>query len=134
VESFKSTLDEVREADILLHVVDISHPQFEEHIRVVDQTLVELKAADKPVLMVFNKIDAFRHTERDPDDLSEPGPEHITLEELKRTWMAKTRHAVFISASRKENIAELRNMMISMVKEIHMKRYPNATASSDYNE
>ncbi|HEX5000906.1 MAG TPA: GTPase HflX [Bacteroidia bacterium] len=125
VESFKSTLDEVREADILLHVVDVSHPQFEDHINVVNQTLAELKSADKPVLMVFNKMDAYKHVERDADDLSEPGPEHVTLEELKRTWMAKTHHAVFISAAQKDNIAELRTQLISMVKEVHNKRYPN---------
>jgi GTP-binding protein HflX len=133
VESFKSTLDEVREADILLHVVDISHPQFEDQIRVVDQTLVELKAADKPVLMVFNKIDAYHHVQRDADDLSEPGPENITLEELKRTWMAKTRHAVFVSASRKDNIKELRDILIAMVREEHLKRYPNAGVSTEYS-
>jgi len=126
VESFKSTLDEVREADILLHVVDVSHPQFEDHINVVNQTLAEVKSADKPVLMVFNKMDAYHHVERDADDLSEPGPEHITLEELKRTWMAKTHHAVFISAVKKENIAELRKQLMVMVKEVHIKRYPNS--------
>ncbi|MBK9423793.1 MAG: GTPase HflX [Bacteroidetes bacterium] len=109
VESFRSTLDEVREADILLHVVDISHPNFEDQIAVVNQTLADIKAADKPVLMVFNKIDAYRFVQKDEDDLTPGTKENISLDELKNSWMAKANApAVFISAANNENIKELR--------------------------
>lgn len=126
VESFKSTLDEVREADILVHVVDISHPNFEEHITVVNETLQEIGALDKPVLLVFNKIDAYKHVHLDEDDLSERGPEHLTLDELKKSWMARGANPViFISAVEKQNIQELRAAMMGLVKQIHFIRYPN---------
>jgi GTPase len=126
VESFRSTLDEVREADILLHVVDISHPNFEEQIAVVNQTLVDLKAADKPVLMVFNKIDAYSFIEKEADDLTPATKENVSLEELKNSWMAKANApAVFISAGKNENINELRAKLMEMVKEKHFQLYPN---------
>ena len=127
VESFRSTLDEVREADVLLHVVDISHPNFEEQIAVVNQTLVDIKATDKPVLMVFNKIDAYTFSEKEPDDLTPATRENVSLEELKQSWMAKENNpAVFISAVKNENIAELRARLMDLVKEKHFKLYPNA--------
>jgi GTP-binding protein HflX len=126
VESFKSTLDEVREADILLHVVDISHPQFEEQLHVVNDMLMELKAAEKPTLLVFNKIDAYTFTEKEEDDLTPSTKENISLEELKRTWIGKLgTDCVFISATGKINVAELREKLTAMVKELHYKRYPN---------
>lgn len=125
VESFKSTLDEVREADLLMHIVDISHPDFEEQIAVVTQTLQEIKAADKDVLMVFNKIDAYNHLEKDEDDLTEAVPENMTLDELKKTWIAKMNApAVFISAKNKVNIDELRRELYDEVYALHIKRYP----------
>lgn len=125
VESFKSTLDEVREADILVHVVDISHPSFEDHIQVVNQTLVEIKAADKPTLLVFNKIDAFSYIPKAADDLTPAGKENLSLDDLKKTWMGKlNNHCVFISAVQKSNFDELRNTLYNMVKTIHAKRYP----------
>lgn len=125
VESFKSTLDEVREADLLLHVVDISHPAFEDQIRVVNQTLQELGAADKPTLVVFNKTDAYSYVEMDADDLSPRGKENLTLGELKNSWMARNNApSIFISALKKENTEELRNRMYDLVKEIHITRYP----------
>jgi GTPase len=125
VESFKSTLDEVREADLLLHVVDISHPDFEEQIHVVDQTLAEIGAADKPTIMVFNKIDAYKWIEKEEDDLTPPGKENVSLEELKASWMAKHHDpVVFISATKKENWDELRELVHQKVKEIHITRYP----------
>lgn len=126
VESFKSTLDEVREADILLHVVDISHPQFEEQLHVVNEMLVELNAAEKPTLLVFNKIDAYSFTEKEEDDLTPSTKENVSLEELKRTWIGKLQtDCVFISATNKTNVAELRSRLTDMVKEHHFKRYPN---------
>lgn len=126
VESFKSTLDEVREADILLHVVDISHAGFEEQINVVNQTLVELNAADKPTLLVFNKIDAYHFLPKEEDDLTPITRQNISLDELKRMWIAKVNApCVFISAQQKNNIDELRQQLIKMVDEIHQKRYPN---------
>ena len=126
VESFKSTLDEVREADILLHVVDISHPQFEEQLHVVNEMLVELNAAEKPTLLVFNKIDAYSFTEKEEDDLTPSTKENVSLEELKRTWIGKLQtDCVFISATNKINVAELRTRLTEMVKELHFKRYPN---------
>ncbi|MFZ4705836.1 MAG: GTPase HflX [Bacteroidales bacterium] len=124
VESFKSTLDEVREADLLLHIVDISHPGFEEQINVVKQTLSDMKVGDKPVIMVFNKIDEFPHVEIDPFDLTITNPP-LTLEELKNTWMAKANTpAVFISAKQKININNLRSMLYDEVKKVHVVRYP----------
>ena len=123
VESFKSTLDEVREADILLHVVDISHPNFEEHIRVVNETLQEIGALDKPVLLVFNKIDAYRHPE--PVE-GEEEPSGMTLEEMKRSWMARgNTPVIFISATNRENISELRAAMMGLIKQMHFIRYPH---------
>ena len=125
VDSFKSTLDEVREADLLLHVVDISHPDFEEQIKVVEKTLQELGAADKPSMIIFNKIDAYSWTEKEPDDLTPPTKENITLDELRNTWMAKLDDAcIFISAKEKTNIEELRDRLYKKVKELHVQKYP----------
>ncbi len=125
VESFKSTLDEVRESDLLLHVVDISHPNFEEQVKVVNQTLSEIGAADKPMVMVFNKIDAYHFTRKDDDDLSPKTKENLTLDELKRSWMARNEvPSIFISAKNRENIDELRNRLYDAVKDIHISRYP----------
>ncbi len=125
VDSFKSTLDEVREADLLLHVVDISHPDFEEQIKVVEKTLQELGAADKPSMIVFNKIDAYSWVEKEPDDLTPPTKENITLDELRKTWMAKLNDAcIFISAKEKTNIEELRDRLYKKVKELHVQKYP----------
>lgn len=125
VESFKSTLDEVRESDILLHVVDISHQNFEEQVDIVNQTLLEIDARDKPTYMVFNKIDAFRYVIKEEDDLSPDTRENISMNDLKKTWIAKSNGAcVFISAKKLENIKELRNLLYEKVKEIHAKRYP----------
>lgn len=127
VESFKSTLDEVREADVLLHVVDISHPNFEEHLETVDRTIAEIDGQEKPTVMIFNKIDAYIPENRDPDDLSEPeNNRHFSLDDWKSTWFARTdRQAVFISATEKENIDDLRNRLYETVAEIHARRYPN---------
>ncbi len=125
VESFKSTLDEVREADMLLHIVDISHPEFEDQINVVNQTLTEIKSADKPTLMIFNKIDAYTWIEKEEDDLTVAGAENVTLEELKRSWMAKNNDpAIFISAKQKDNWDDFRKLLYERVKQIHIKRYP----------
>jgi GTP-binding protein HflX len=125
VESFKSTLDEVREADLLVHVVDISHPDFEEQITVVEKTLAELGCAEKPSMMVFNKIDAYTWTPQDEDDLTEPTRENISLDELRRTWMAKMGDdCLFISAREKENIDELRDVLYKRVRELHVQKYP----------
>ncbi len=134
VESFKSTLDEVREADLLVHVVDISHPDFEEQINVVENTLAELGCADKPSMLVFNKIDAYQWTPQDEDDLTEPTRENISLDELKQTWMAKVSEKgkseefapapLFISAKQKENIEELRTVLYKKVRELHVQKYP----------
>ena len=125
VESFKSTLDEVREADILMHVVDISHPNFEEQIKVVKQTLQEIGAGEKPVFMVFNKIDAYRYVEQDEFDLGPKKRENYSLEELKNSWMYKENTpAIFISAREKLHIDKLRNDLYKMVAEIHAGRYP----------
>lgn len=127
VESFRSTLDEVREADILLHVVDISHPDFEEQIAVVNQTLADIGAADKPTLMVFNKIDAYTFVEKDEDDLSPMTRENVSLEELKNHWIGKSnRNAVFISAAKNQNIPELREKLMNMVKDKHYTIYPHS--------
>lgn len=125
VESFKSTLDEVREADILMHVVDISHPNFEDHIRVVKQTLQEIGAGNKPVFMIFNKIDAYRYIEADEFEIGPKKQENISLEELKNSWMYKENTpAIFISAKQKLHIDKLRNDLYKMVAEIHAGRYP----------
>ena len=125
VESFKSTLDEVREADILLHVVDISHPNFEEQINIVKKTLQELNAIDKPILFVFNKIDAYSYIKKDEDDLTPKLKENFSLEELKKTWVAKNNlPSIFISAKTKQNIEELRDNLYHHIKIIHKKRYP----------
>jgi GTP-binding protein HflX len=125
VESFKSTLDEVREADLLVHVVDISHKNFEEHINVVKQTLQDIGAGDKPCILVFNKTDAFTYTHKDEDDLTPVTKENLTLEEIKNTWMKSLNNpCLFISAQNKENIDELKETLYEMVKELHIKRYP----------
>lgn len=125
VESFKSTLDEVREADLLLHVVDISHSTFEEQIEIATQTLSEIGCAEKPSIMVFNKVDAYTHIEKDPFDLAPPTRENITLDELKNTWMAKVNApAIFISAKQKINIDEFRKLIYEEVKRLHVIRYP----------
>lgn len=126
VESFKSTLDEVRDADLLVHVVDISHPQFEEQIAVVNKTLAEVcGSADKPMIMVFNKIDAYRHIEKDADDLTPRSRENIPLEELKQTWMNRDPgNCVFISAKKGINIDELKEKIYQKAKEIHTQRFP----------
>ncbi len=134
VDSFKSTLDEVREADLLVHVVDISHPDFEDQIRVVDTTLKELGCADKPSMIVFNKIDAYTWTEKEPDDLTPPTKENTTLDELKQTWMARLNdNCIFISARDKVNIEELRDVLYRKVKELHVQKYPyNDFLYNDY--
>lgn len=125
VDSFKSTLDEVREADLLLHVVDISHPDFEEQIKVVDNTLKDLGCADKPSMIIFNKIDSYTWVEKDPDDLTPATKENVTLDELKKTWMAKLNDScLFISAKNKTNIDELRETLYNKVRELHVQKYP----------
>jgi GTP-binding protein HflX len=126
VESFKSTLDEVRESDLLVHIVDISHQGFEEQINVVNETLRELKSSDKPSIIIFNKIDAFSYVARDKHDLSPVRRENISLNDLKKTWMAsdKNHPVVFISAKTKENVEELKRILYDEVKKIHITRYP----------
>jgi GTP-binding protein HflX len=125
VDSFKSTLDEVREADLLVHVVDISHPDFEEQIRVVEKTLADLGCADKPSLLLFNKIDAYTWVEKDADDLTPPSRENISLEEMMRTWMARMNDdCFFVSARQKTNLAELRQVLYKRVRELHVQKYP----------
>ena len=125
VDSFKSTLDEVREADLLVHVVDISHPDFEEQIRVVEKTLQELGCADKPYMIVFNKMDAYTWVEKDEDDLTPPNKENITLADLRKTWMAKLNdECIFVSAREKTNIDELREKLYAKVRELHVQKYP----------
>src|SRR5574344_1749329 len=125
VDSFKSTLDEVREADLLVHVVDISHPDFEDQVRVVENMLKELDCADKPSMMVFNKIDNYRWTEKDTDDLTPSTKENISLEELKKTWMSHIgKDCLFISAKQKENVDELRDTLYKKVRQLHVQKYP----------
>src|ERR1700741_2998366 len=125
VESFKSTLDEVREADVLLHVVDISHPNFEDQIGVVHETLIDIKASDKPLILVFNKIDAYNYEEKEEDDLTPMTKKNLSLQQLKNTWMGKLDHpCVFISALDKKNVEEFKKMVYDKVKELHIKRYP----------
>jgi GTP-binding protein HflX len=125
VESFKSTLDEVREADLLIHVVDISHPDFEEQIHVVEKTMKELDCSEKPTMMVFNKIDQYTWVEKEEDDLTPPTKENITLEDLKRTWMARlNENCLFISAKEKLNIDAFRDLLYKKVRELHVQKYP----------
>ncbi|WP_395632708.1 GTPase HflX [Flavobacterium sp.] len=138
IESFKSTLDEVREADLLLHVVDISHPDFEEHIDSVNQILQDIKSNDKPTIMVFNKIDAYKHLVIEVDDLiTEKTTKHYTLEEWKTTWMHNVgeKNALFISATNKENFEEFREKVYEAVREIHITRFPyNKFLYPDYKD
>ena len=125
VESFKSTLDEVREADLLLHVVDVSHPDFEEQIEVVNKTLADLSCGDKPMMVLFNKVDAFTYTPKEEDDLTPKTRENITLDELKSTWMAKLEdNCIFISAREKQNIDTLKDIIYKRVCELHVQKYP----------
>ena len=125
VESFKSTLDEVREADLLVHIVDISHPNFEEQLEIVKQTLLEIDPKEKPVILVFNKIDAFSYTPKDEDDLLPMQRENISLDELKATWISKlNENCIFISAKDKLNIDSLKELLYQKVKAIHIERYP----------
>lgn len=137
VDSFKSTLDEVREADLLLHVVDISHPNFEDHIASVNQILSEIKSSDKPTVMVFNKIDAYTHETIDSDDLvTEKTKAHYTLDDWKRTWMnTMGENALFISAINKQNLDEFKRKVYNVVREIHVTRFPyNNFLYPDYEE
>lgn len=125
VESFKSTLDEVREADLLIHVVDISHPSFEDHINSVNTILAEIGSADKPTIMVFNKIDNFSYERKDEDDLTPVTKRNYSLDDWKKTWMAKSKYpSVFISALTKENYEELKKIIYNQVKDIHTQRFP----------
>ncbi len=126
IESFKSTLDEVRESDLLVHIVDISHRVFEEQIMVVNSTLKDLGVSEKPLIIVFNKIDSFSYTVKEIDDLTPVMKDNYSLADLKRTWMSSDKHhpTVFISAKTKENIDELRQLLYDEVKKLHVKRYP----------
>ncbi len=125
IESFKSTLDEVREADLLIHVVDISHPNFEEQLEIVNQTLKEIDPREKPTILVFNKIDAFSYVPKEEDDLSPIKRENLSLDDLKKTWMAKMHdNCIFISARDKQNVDQLKDMMYQSIKAIHVERYP----------
>ena len=125
VDSFKSTLDEVREADILFHIVDVSHPEFEEQMQVVNQTLADLGCADKPTVIVFNKMDAYSWTEKDADDLTPAGKENVSLDDLMNTWMSRVGDdCIFISARQKTNIEELKTLLYKRVRELHVQKYP----------
>ncbi len=125
VESFKSTLDEVREADLLLHIVDVSHPDFEEQIEVVNKTLADLNCGDKPMMVIFNKVDAFTYVQKDEDDLTPKTRENITLEELKESWMSKLAdNCLFISARERQNIDNLKDIIYKKVCELHVQKYP----------
>ena len=125
VESFKSTLDEVRESDLLVHVVDISNPKFEEQIEIVNKTIIELGVTDKPILIVFNKIDAYTFTQKEEDDLGPILPENISLEELQKTWMAKLdEESIFISALNKTHFNDLKDLLYDKIKQLHEVRYP----------
>ncbi|MBR1788652.1 MAG: GTPase HflX [Bacteroidaceae bacterium] len=125
VDSFKSTLDEVREADLLVHVVDISHPDFEEQIKVVDKTLADLGCAEKPQMIIFNKVDAYRWVEKDADDLTEATRENISLADLMHTWMARLQgDCLFISARERTNIDQLKRLLYDKVRELHVQKYP----------
>ncbi len=132
VESFKSTLDEVREADLLLHVVDISHPSFEDHVDAVHQLLAEIESVHKPTVMVFNKIDLYTFEKRDEDDINPKMKSHYSLEDWKQTWMSNENKAVFISAHTKENVEELKKLLFQEVKEIHIRRFPYNQYLFDY--
>ena len=134
IESFKSTLDEVREADMLMHVVDISHPNFEDQINVVNQTLVDIGAINKPSLIVFNKMDSYHHIPKEEDDLTPATKENMSIEDLKKSWISRIDgDCVFISATKKINIEELRQKLLAKVKEMHFKRYPNFLFNEDQN-
>ncbi|MCQ2057610.1 MAG: GTPase HflX [Bacteroidaceae bacterium] len=125
IESFKSTLDEVREADLLVHVVDISHPDFEDQMKTVDKTLADLGAGDKPMIVLFNKTDAYTWVEKEPDDLTPMTRENITMEELQRTWMAKLNgECLFVSAIKKTGLEEMRRTLYERVKQLHVQKYP----------
>ena len=125
VDSFKSTLDEVREADLLLHVVDIAHPDFEDQIQVVERTLADLKCNDKPSMIVFNKVDAYSWVEKDEDDLTPAGKENISLDDLMKTWMARRNdNCIFISAREKTNLEGLKKVLYDKVRELHVQKYP----------
>ena len=125
VDSFKSTLDEVREADLLLHVVDISHPDFEDQIKVVEKTLADLGCSDKPLILVFNKTDAYTFTPKEEDDLTPKTKENVSLDELMQTWMAKMHDScIFISARERDNIENLKTLMYNRVRELHVQKYP----------
>lgn len=126
VESFKSTLDEVKDADVLVHVVDISHSNFEDHISVVNETLKDLDALDKPTIVVFNKVDAFTYVKQDEDDLLPKTRENYSLEDLKKMWMSKSEHpTVYISAVKKINVNEMKEVLYDTIKSMHLKIYPN---------
>jgi GTP-binding protein HflX len=125
IESFKSTLDETREADILIHVADISHPGFDSQVEVVNKTLEEIGAADKPMIYLFNKIDVFSYTDKDEDDLSPSTKDNMSLEDWRRSWIGKHENSsLFISAKQKTNIEEFKRVLYEEVKEIHIKRFP----------
>lgn len=135
VDSFKSTLDEVREADLLIHVVDVSHPDFEEQMQVVEHTLADLGCGETPRLVIFNKMDAYTFTPKDPDDLTPKTRENTTLPELMQTWMGRNTDTIFISARERQNIDELRDMMYSRIKTLHVQKYPyNDFLFQNYNE
>jgi len=138
IESFKSTLDEVREADLLLHVVDISHTDFEDHIESVNKILLDIKSNNKPIIMVFNKIDAYKHEIIEKDDLiTEKTSKHYTLEEWKATWMSNVgeKKAIFISATEKENFEQFREIIYETVRKIHITRFPyNKFLYPDYKD
>ena len=125
VDSFKSTLDEVREADLLLHVVDISHPDFEDQIKVVEKTLADLGCSEKPLVLIFNKTDAYTFTPKEEDDLTPKTKENVSLDELMQTWMAKMHDScIFISARERDNIENLKAIMYNRVRELHVQKYP----------
>jgi GTP-binding protein HflX len=125
IESFKSTLDEVRESDILIHIIDISHPEFEDQIKTVNETLMEIGAGDKDVIMVFNKIDAFMFVRKEEDDLTEPTRENMNLDELKSTWMSRENQpCIFLSAKTKENYSEFKKLLYDHIRAVHAVRYP----------
>ncbi len=134
VESFKSTLDEVRESDILLHVVDISHSNFEDQINIVNQTLQEIEAVDKPTYLIFNKIDAYTYTKKDEDDLTPKTKSNYSLPELKKQWIAKNDNCIFVSAKERQNIEEFKKTIYDKVKEIHVTRFPYNDFLFDYFE
>ncbi|TXB64836.1 GTPase HflX [Vicingus serpentipes] len=126
IESFKSTLDEVKDSDVLVHVVDISHSNFEDQIQVVNETLADLEALDKPTIMVFNKIDAFTYEKKDEDDLTPETRENYSLDDLKKMWMSKSNHpTVYISATNKLNIEELKSVLYEEIKSVHLRMYPH---------